>query len=348
MKYKDKYEGKPVVLDVQNLQVNFTVHGGEVKAVRDVSFKVREGECYCIVGESGSGKSVTMQSIMGILPSPPSKILGGKAFLSGVDLLSVPLEKKNKILGKDIAMIFQDPLTSLNPLMTIGKQIEEMLILHTDLDAPQRKARVVELLTLVRIPEPQKRFSQYPHELSGGMRQRVMIAMALTCNPKLLVADEPTTALDVTIQAQVLSLVRELAVKFNMAVVLITHDLAVVAQMADRVAVMYAGKIVEEGLVEEIFYYPAHPYNIGLKRAMPQENKEALVSIPGTPPDLFAPPSGCGFSPRCPNALKLCHTHQPEEFQKGSHRASCWLQHQYGREFLASAGLKSLEEEVKS
>jgi oligopeptide/dipeptide ABC transporter ATP-binding protein len=337
----------PVVLQVNNLSVNFRVYGGQVYAVRDVSFHVRAGECLCIVGESGSGKSVTVQSLMGL---SSGQITAGKALLNGKDLIAMGHGERRKLLGKDIAMIFQDPLASLNPTMTIGNQIEEALQLHTTLDANARKNRVIELLELVRIPEPRRRLGQYPHELSGGMRQRVMIAMALSCNPKVLIADEPTTALDVTIQAQILALIQELARRFNMATILITHDLGVVAQMADRVAVMYAGKIVEEGTVDEVFYASKHPYTVGLKRAMPKDTgalDEPLQPIPGTPPDLFAPPPGCAFAARCSAALYICHRKQPPETKSGSARVSCWLQHDNAAQYRASAGVSACVESAQ-
>jgi oligopeptide transport system ATP-binding protein len=322
-----------LVIDVRNLVVHFKVHQGEVAAVRNVSLQVRKGETLCIVGESGSGKSVTMQAIMGLLPTPPARIVSGQAFLGAdrnVDLLSLSHHEMRKYLGSEIAMIFQDPLASLNPTMTVERQIEESLILHTDLNATERYARVLELMELVRIPEPKQRMQQFPHELSGGMRQRVMIAMALACNPKLLIADEPTTALDVTIQAQILSLLKDLSVRLNMATILITHDLGVVAQMADRVAVMYAGKIVEEGSVREIFHRPRHPYTLALKQAMPEGNardSQRLVSIQGTPPDLFQPPRGCAFAARCHAAMSVCHQYQPPAWGNETQRVSCWLHH---------------------
>lgn len=327
------------VLEVKNLSVNFRVYGGQVYAVRDVSFHVRAGECLCIVGESGSGKSVTVQSLMGL---SSGRITSGQALLNGQDLIPMTQNERRKLLGKDIAMIFQDPLASLNPTMTIGNQIEESLKLHTNMTAAQRQARVTELLELVRIPEPKRRIDQYPHELSGGMRQRVMIAMALSCNPKVLIADEPTTALDVTIQAQILALIQELARKFNMATILITHDLGVVAQMADRVAVMYAGKIVEEGTVDDVFYASKHPYTVGLKRAMPKDSgsvSEPLQPIPGTPPDLFAPPPGCAFAARCPAAMSICHRTQPPEQTLNGVRASCWLHNDHAAAYRSVAGV---------
>lgn len=334
------------VLDVKNLAVNFQVHGGEVKAVRDVSFQVRRGETLCIVGESGSGKSVTVQAVMGILPMPPAKIMSGQALLDGRrDLLKMKTNELRKVLGAEIAMIFQDPLASLNPTMTVKKQIEETLILHTTLNAQRREERVLELLELVRIPEAKQRMFQYPHELSGGMRQRVMIAMALACNPKILIADEPTTALDVTIQAQILALIKEISKKLHMATILITHDLGVVANMADRVVVMYAGKIVEEGTVDDIFYRPKHPYTLGLKLAMPADDgasKSPLRPIRGTPPDLFKPPQGCAFASRCDHAMAICHLRQPPEFQKSVARISCWLQAPQAEGQRLAAGLSSI------
>ena len=331
------------ILDVKNLAVNFTVHGGEVRAVRDVSFQVRRGETLCIVGESGSGKSVTVQALMGILPMPPAKIMSGQALLDGRrDILKMTTKELRKVLGVEIAMIFQDPLASLNPTMTVKKQIEETLILHTKLNAKQREDRVLELLELVRIPEVKKRLHQYPHELSGGMRQRVMIAMALACNPKILIADEPTTALDVTIQAQILALIKEISQKLQMATILITHDLGVVANMADRVVVMYAGKIVEEGTVDDIFYRSKHPYTQGLKHAMPEDNgasKRPLQPIRGTPPDLFNPPQGCAFASRCEYAMAICHLKQPPELKNGAARISCWLQAPQAEKQRITAGL---------
>ena len=325
------------LLDVKNLSVNFSVHGGQVMAVRNVSFHVSPGETLCIVGESGCGKSVTMQAVMGILPMPPARILQGEAWFKGAggdkrserqDLLALSKKERRKILGREIAMIFQDPLASLNPTMTVQDQIEESLKLHTSMDSNARRDRVLELLNLVRIPEPQTRLRQFPHELSGGMRQRVMIAMALACNPKMVIADEPTTALDVTIQAQILNLIKDLSKRLNMATILITHDLGVVARMADRVLVMYAGKVVEEGPVDDIFTHPKHPYTVGLRQAIPPEageERRALRSIVGTPPDLFAPPIGCAFAARCEQAMVVCHKMPPPEVRKGSSHVACWL-----------------------
>jgi len=335
-----------VLLAARDLAVNFAVHKGEVQAVRKVSFQVQQGETLCIVGESGSGKSVTVQTILGLLPTPPARVTSGEIFYDGKDLLKLSNAELRKVAGGDIAMIFQDPLVSLNPTMTLGDQIEESLILHrTAMSHAERKARVLELMELVHIPEPAKRMRQFPHELSGGMRQRVMIAMALACNPKLLIADEPTTALDVTIQAQILALIQELSQRLNMATILITHDLGVVAKMADRVAVMYAGKIVEEGTVDEVFYRPKHPYTLGLKRAMPRDDTHAsvpLTPIPGTPPDLFQPPTGCAFAPRCGAAMRVCAEQQPPELTFGSSRTSCWLHHPQALRQRESYGIAPL------
>ncbi|MEN9836139.1 MAG: hypothetical protein RL011_2332 [Pseudomonadota bacterium] len=335
-----------VLLEAQDLSVNFTVHGGEVKAVRSVSFKVYEGETLCIVGESGSGKSVTVQAMLGLLPSPPARIVAGKILFGQRDLLQVSRKEMRQIAGGDIAMVFQDPLVSLNPTMTVHDQIAEVLLLHSELDARARRLRVLELLELVRIPEPEKRLKQFPHELSGGMRQRVMIAMALACNPKLLIADEPTTALDVTIQAQILTLIRDLARRLNMATILITHDLGVVAKMADRVIVMYGGQVIEEGTVDEVFYQPKHPYTVGLQRAMPRDeisSHEPLTPIPGSPPDLFSPPKGCAFAPRCPSVMRVCVEQAPPEVHFGSTRTMCWLQHPQAAHLRQSAGVHAVE-----
>jgi len=337
---------RPTLFEAKNLRVSFAVHGGEVQAVRDVSFTLRTGETLCIVGESGSGKSVTVQSILGLLPSPPAKILGGELLFEGRDLLRITRSELRQIAGNSIGMIFQDPLASLNPTMTVSDQIAESLVLHAKMDATGRRARVLELLDLVRIPEPEKRMRQFPHELSGGMRQRVMIAIALAAHPKLLIADEPTTALDVTIQAQILSLIRDLGRRLNMATILITHDLGVVARMADRVLVMYGGQIVEEGSVEDVFYRPKHPYTLGLRRAMPDDRgSEPLLPIPGTPPDLFKVPEGCAFAPRCPAAMRICIERAPPEHLAQGQRARCWLHHEHGHAAREQHGLFALAAE---
>jgi len=321
------------ILDVKNLSVSFDVYGGEVKAVRDVSFEVKEGEAVAIVGESGSGKSVTAQTIMRLIQMPPGKIKNGKVILDQQDLLALSEKEMQKVRGNKIGMIFQDPMTSLNPTMTVGKQISEGLIQHQKLSGAAIKARVIELLTLVGIPNPETRIDQYPHQFSGGMRQRVMIAIALACNPALLIADEPTTALDVTIQAQILQLMKELQKKMKTSIILITHDLGIVAEVCDRVIVMYAGQIVETGTIQEIFRNPQHPYTKGLLRSLPrldQEKNEPLIPIFGTPPDLIMPPKGCGFCSRCDEAMRICETEDPDRTDlSGTHTVRCWLQHPY-------------------
>ena len=281
------------LLSVKNLEVNFAANDGTVKAVRNISFSINRGETLAIVGESGCGKSVTVQSIMGLLSSPPAEISASEITLNKQDIQSSTEINGKDIRGNEIGMIFQDPMTSLNPTMRIGSQVAETLLVHRGLSRKAAQLRAVELLDLVKIPEPEKRAKQYPFEFSGGMLQRAMIAMAIACEPKLLIADEPTTALDVTIQAEILELLKELQSSNGMSIILITHDLAVVAKMADRVLVMYAGKIVEEGSCEDIFYRSAHPYTVGLKSAMPRNQRGAhidLTPIDGSPPDLYNPP----------------------------------------------------------
>ncbi|HKI74417.1 MAG TPA: ABC transporter ATP-binding protein [Pseudomonadales bacterium] len=321
------------LLEVEDLTVEFATYGGNVKAVRGVSFHVDQGETLAIVGESGCGKSVTVQSIMGIIPMPPGKITDGRARLKGKNILGLPPKEANKFRGVEIGMIFQDPMTSLNPTMTVGNQISETLMVHRGFSHKAAYDRAVELLDKTRIPEARKRAAQYPFQYSGGMLQRAMIAQSLACNPSILIADEPTTALDVTIQAQILELMEELQRIEHMSIILITHDLAVVARMADRVAVMYAGQIVETGSVDDIFYRSSHPYTLGLKDAMPsnreQRNKE-LRPILGSPPDLFDPPGGCSYFARCPYGMKICKTKMPPEFpvdENFDHVSRCWLQH---------------------
>lgn len=321
------------LLKVSNLNVEFATYGGNVKAVRGVDFHVDQGETLAIVGESGCGKSVTVQSIMGIIPMPPGKITAGSALLNGKEILGLPVKEANKFRGVEIGMIFQDPMTSLNPTMTIGDQIAETLMVHRHVSKAEAKKRAIELLERTHIPEAAKRAGQYPFEFSGGMLQRAMIAQSLACNPSILIADEPTTALDVTIQAQILELMQELQRTENMSIILITHDLAVVAKMADRVAVMYAGQVVETGPVDDIFYRSAHPYTQGLKVAMPSNQSDRdkkLTPIDGSPPDLFSPPEGCGYFARCPHAMKLCGPQMPGETiitSDAGHKARCWLQH---------------------
>lgn len=320
---------KKKVLEVNNLSVSFHTFGGEVQAVRDVNFDVHEGETLAIVGESGSGKSVTVQSIMRLIAMPPGELKSGEVKLDGEELTAKSDKQMEAIRGKEMGMIFQDPMTSLNPTMRIGKQITEGLIKHQNMSKDDAKKRGIELLKLVGIPNPERRIKQFPHEFSGGMRQRAMIAIALSCNPRVLIADEPTTALDVTIQAQILDLLKNLQDETNTAVVLITHDLGVVANAASRVAVMYGGKIVETGTVDEIFYKAKHPYTWGLLGSMPKlhEENETLQSIPGTPPDLKDPPKGCPFTARCPFAMKVCEGNMPDYTEiTDTHKAACWLQ----------------------
>ncbi|GAB4203340.1 MAG: ABC transporter ATP-binding protein [Roseiflexaceae bacterium] len=290
------------ILEVRNLETQFKTQDGVVKAVNNVSFHVNRGETLGIVGESGSGKSVTSLSVMRLVPNPPGKIVGGQIMFDGDNLLDLSEEEMRHIRGNRIAMIFQDPMTSLNPVLPIGRQITEALELHLKLNSREARSRAVELLGMVGIPAAARRLDDYPHQFSGGMRQRVMIAMALSCNPELLIADEPTTALDVTIQAQILELINRLKSELNTAVIMITHDLGVVAGMADRVMVMYAGRVVEEGPTERIFANPRMPYTIGLLRSIPRLDEEGgrrLTPIPGLPPDLIALPAICPFSPRC-------------------------------------------------
>ncbi|MTW87799.1 ATP-binding cassette domain-containing protein [Virgibacillus dakarensis] len=316
------------ILKVNDLSVSFDTYGGEVKAVRGVTFELKEKETLAIVGESGSGKSVTAQSLMRLVPMPPGKFTGGSIEFNGENIVEKSEKQMESIRGKDISMIFQDPMTSLNPTMTVGKQIAEGLIKHQNMSKKEAYHRGVELLKLVGIPNPEARIKQYPHQFSGGMRQRAMIAIALACNPKVLIADEPTTALDVTIQAQILDLMRELQDKTGTAIILITHDLGVVANAAHRVAVMYGGKIVETGTVDEIFYNPKHPYTWGLLGSMPKLDggSEELQAIPGSPPDLADPPKGCPFATRCPYAMKVCEDHMPQYTEvSASQKTACWL-----------------------
>lgn len=319
------------MLEVKGMRTSFFTHVGEVKAIRGVDFYLDKGEAVGIVGESGSGKSVTSLSVMRLLQFP-GKLTGGEVFFDGEDLTKKTDKEMQAIRGNEISMIFQDPMTSLNPVFTIGNQIMEAIIKHQKLSKEQARQKAIEMLKLVGIPSPEKRIDQYPHEFSGGMRQRAMIAMALSCEPKLLIADEPTTALDVTIQAQILELMKDLKDRLNTSIILITHDLGVVADVCTRIIVMYGGLIMEEGTTEEIFYKPQHPYTLGLMRSIPKmsdkENKERLIPIDGTPPDLLKPPAGCPFAPRCDHAMKICMTQMPE-YTKSSdtHRAACWLLH---------------------
>ncbi len=325
-------ESSSPILQVKNLAVEFDTYGGIVQAVRGVNFDVHQGKTLAIVGESGCGKSVTVQSIMGLIPTPPGRITSGTATLRGENILGRSRINGKEIRGAEIGMIFQDPMTSLNPTMTIGDQIAEPLEVHKKFTHKQAVAAAIDLLALSKIPEPVKRAKQYPFEFSGGMLQRAMIAMAIACKPSILIADEPTTALDVTIQAQILDLMQDLQKETGMAIVLITHDLGVVARMADDVAVMYAGKVVEYGSVDDVFYRSAHPYTLGLKSAMPTNDpakQHSLQPIEGSPPDLFSPPKGCGYCARCPSAMNVCGTLNPvETYITDSHFACCWLHHQ--------------------
>ena len=317
------------ILDIKEERLSFFTPAGEVKALNGVSFAMNQGDVLGIVGESGSGKSVTAYSVMG-LTAYPGKLVGGTVWFNGHEIEKMKEKDFRKIRGNEVSIIFQDPMTSLNPVYTIGNQIVEVIRLHTDKNKADAWARAKELLELVGINEPEKRLKQYPHELSGGMRQRVMIAIALACEPKLLIADEPTTALDVTIQAQILELMQELRKKLGMSIIMITHDLGVVASMCEKIAVMYAGHIVEYGTTDEIFYQPGHEYTKGLINSIPKLNtevRERLVPIEGTPVDLLNPPAGCPFAPRCKNCMKICLGKMPPRTElSDTHYTYCWLQ----------------------
>ena len=322
-------EERKNLIEIKDLKVSFFTPAGEVKAVDGISYSLKENEVMGIVGESGSGKSVEAYSIMGLLQSP-GKIVGGSITFDGEDILAYDEEQMRDFRGKKVSMIFQNPMTCLNTVYTIVYQLMEALLCH-DKNYPKDKARerAIEMLELVGINNAEKRVDQYPHEFSGGMRQRAMIAMALICDPKLLIADEPTTALDVTIQAQILDLMKDLQKKEGTAIIFITHNLGVVAEMCDRVSVMYAGKIVEQGTDEEIFYKPAHPYTMGLLASMPRldaDEHERLIPIEGTPVDLLNPPEGCNFAPRCEHCMKVCLTKEPPYADLGDgHISACWL-----------------------
>jgi peptide/nickel transport system ATP-binding protein len=315
------------LLEVRNLQTRFAIEGGELPAVDGVSLSLEAGRTLGLVGESGCGKSVTALSIMGLVPQPPGRIAGGEIFFEGADLLKLGAGAMRELRGDRMAMIFQEPMTSLNPAFTIGEQIAEGLLRHRKISKDEAKKRALEMLRQVRMPSPERRYDDYPHRLSGGMRQRAMIAMALACAPKLLICDEPTTALDVTIQAQILDLMRTLRAETGTAIILITHDLGVVAELADEVAVMYAGRIVERAPVAQLFAEPQHPYTIGLLGSIPRLHLEQsrLASIEGQVPDPLAPQRGCRFEPRCPFAVERCRADEPALSRiANAHEAACW------------------------
>ncbi len=317
------------LLEVKNLKTQFFTQDGVVHAVNGISYQVDQGETLAIVGESGSGKSVGVMSLIRLIPEPPGKIVDGEVWFDGQDLLKLKEEELRRIRGNRIAMIFQDPMTSLNPVLTIGRQITEAIELHLRMNRDEARKRAVELLELVGIPGASSRLDDYPHQFSGGMRQRVMIAMGLSCNPQLLIADEPTTALDVTIQAQIVDLVQRLKEELGMAVIWITHDLGVVAGMAERVIVMYSGFIVEEADVDSLYAQPRHPYTLGLLRSIPRLDlgrQKRLIPIEGLPPDLLDPPSHCPFAPRCPFQMEKCWQENPPLMEVGpGHRSACWV-----------------------
>ncbi len=324
------------ILKVQGLETQFRTREGTVHAVNGVSFHLKEGETLGVVGESGCGKSVTMMSMLRLIPSPPGKVVAGSALYQGKDLLKMTDEEIRHIRGSQISVVFQDPMTSFNPVLTIGRQVAEPLETHLGMSRAQAYERVEELMTMVGIPNPKDRLSDYPHQYSGGMRQRMMIAMALTCSPQILIADEPTTALDVTIQAQIVELVKRLRDDLGMAIVWITHDLGVIAGLADRVAVMYAGFIIEEAPVKELYANPQHPYTIGLLGSLPRldaNERRRLTSIEGLPPVLFKKPSACPFAPRCRYRVEKCLSENPRLLQVGpEHSAACWVDTNTGRE----------------
>ncbi|MDO4554991.1 MAG: ABC transporter ATP-binding protein [Lachnospiraceae bacterium] len=320
------------ILEVENLEVSFHTYAGEVKAVRGISFELAKGETLAFVGESGCGKTVTAKAVMRLLKPPFAEIKkDSKIICDGKDVMKLSDKELGAFRGEDVGMIFQDPMTSLNPTMKVGKQIMESLMLHKNMDKKQAKEEAVRMLEMVNIPNPEKRVDNYPHEMSGGMRQRVMIAMALACEPNILIADEPTTALDVTIQAQIMKLMKDLKERLNTAIILVTHDLGVVANFADRIQVMYAGQIVERGTANEIFYESRHPYTWALLNSIPKEStksKEELYALKGTPPDLILPLKECPFAARCEYCMKICKERNPAETSiSDTHKVSCWLMH---------------------
>jgi dipeptide transport system ATP-binding protein len=324
------------LLEIDQLHVSFSIRGGEVQAVRGVSFSLNEGETVAIVGESGCGKSVTAQSIMRLIPEPPGKIKNGSIRLKGKELTTMTEKKMRSIRGSEIGMIFQDPMTSLNPTISVGEQIIEGIRRHQNISKHDAREEAVQILQLVGFSDPLERLKQYPHQFSGGMRQRIMIAMALMCKPSVLIADEPTTALDVTIQAQIIELFKNIQEKTGVAIILITHDLGVVAQIADIIHVMYAGRIAESGNVRDIFHNPQHPYTKGLLASVPRldgDRNKPLIPILGTPPDLFAPPTGCPFTERCDFAMEVCNQYMPPLYGLNEHHhVSCWLQDRRGQQ----------------
>lgn len=332
------------LLEVKNMRVSYHTYAGEVQAVRGVSFDVCEGECVAIVGESGCGKTVTSKSIMGLIQTPPGEIKEGSEILfNGKNILKFSEKEWRQFRGGEASMIFQDPMTSLNPTMKIGKQIAESLTAHRGMRKSEAIKEAAKMLEVVNIPNAEKRVNDYPHQFSGGMRQRAMIAIALACSPKLLIADEPTTALDVTIQAQILNLMKNIQKQFGTSIILITHDLGVVADIAQKIIVMYGGKIIESGLSEEVFYNPKHPYTWSLLKAVPRidsSKKEELVSIQGSPPDLLAPPKGCAFAGRCNYCMKICKENPPKPSDiSDTHQVLCWLMHPKAPKIDVSNGL---------
>lgn len=320
------------ILDVKNLRVSYHTYAGEVQSVRGVDFHLNKGETLAIVGESGCGKTVTSKSIMGLIQTPPGEIKeGSEIIFEGRDLLKLSEDEMRQVRGGEISMIFQDPMTSLNPTMKVGKQIAESLVIHRGMNKEEALKEAIKMLEIVNIPNADKRALQYPHEFSGGMRQRAMIAIALACNPKVLIADEPTTALDVTIQAQIIDLMKDLQEKLGTAIILITHDLGVVADIAQRIQVMYAGQVIERGTTDEIFFNGQHPYTWALLKSVPRldtKHKNKLYSLQGTPPDLIKPPVGCPFASRCQYCMQICHESLPEVTKiSETHEVACWLKH---------------------
>lgn len=337
---------KEHLLDVRDLRVSFDTFAGEVQAVRGISLYLDKGETLAIVGESGCGKSVSMQTIMKLLPSPPVRVKSGEIHYEGRNIAAWSDKQMEKLRGSELAMIFQDSMTSLNPTLRVGKQMCEGIVCHQKVSKAVAKKIAVDMLAQVGLPDPEKTFYRYPHTMSGGQRQRVMIAMALSCDPKILIADEPTTALDVTMQAQILEIMKQLQKSHGTAIILITHDLGVVAKMADRIAVMYAGEIMESGRAGQVFYEPSHPYTWGLLGAMPnmlQNRCTDLYTIPGTPPDLYAPPVGCPFAARCAYAMECCLKLEPQTYDCGNdHSCRCWLMDARAPEVSRPVGIQKL------